>query len=141
MVSKINPKRLSPMFRREKSHKQNINNLKPKKYKHETTFEESFEAKIREEVECEYIERKKNLQQREYKVGQREHKADIKEHDFAMKQKWAKDNRKKICVNHSTESKEIFFSKFNPAQEKKYFLKSNSSSIRNNLVNSRNLNL
>ena len=59
---------------------------KPKKYKHETMFEESFKAKVREKVECEYIEREKYLQQRQYKVGQREHKDDQKDHDFALKQ-------------------------------------------------------
>ena len=74
MVSKIQPKQLSPTFKRKKSHKQHIHNPKPKKYKHETTFEESVKAKLREEVECVYIEREKNLQQREHKVYQREHK-------------------------------------------------------------------
>ena len=54
MVSKMYPKHLSSMFKRKKSHKQNINNPKPKKYKHETTWEESYKAKIREEVESEY---------------------------------------------------------------------------------------
>ena len=80
------------MLKKKKSHKQNIHNPKPKKYKHETTFEESFKSKIREEVDCEYVEREKDLQQREHKVGrklyknyQREHKADQIEHDFAMK--------------------------------------------------------
>ena len=42
-----------------------------------------------EELECKYIDCKKNLQQREHKVDQ-------KEHDYAMKQKWAKDDTKKI---------------------------------------------
>ena len=96
MVTKIYPKHLSPMLKRKKSHKQNMKNSTPKKYKHETTWEESYKAKLREEVECEYIDREKNLQQREHKVGQRELKAEQKDHDFAMKQKWAKDNTKKI---------------------------------------------
>ena len=56
MVSKIYPKHLSSVLRRKKSHKQNLNNPKPKKYKHETTWEESYKAKIREEVESEYID-------------------------------------------------------------------------------------
>ena len=89
MVSKTYPKHLSPLFERKKSHQQNIHNPKPKKYRHATTWEESFKAKMREEVECEYIECQKDLQQRE-------HKADQKEHDVAMKQKWVKDNTKKI---------------------------------------------
>ena len=88
------------MFKRKKSHKQNIHNPKPKKYKHETTWEESIKAKIMEEVECEYIEHEKNLQQREHKVYQREHKVDQK--GLEMKQNQAKNNTKK---------------------EKKYFLK------------------
>ena len=50
------------MIKRKKSHKQNIHNLKPKKYTHETTFEESFKVKLREEVECEYVEREKDIQ-------------------------------------------------------------------------------
>ena len=45
MASKIYPKHLIPMFKRKKSHKQNIHNPKPKKYKHEITCEESFKAK------------------------------------------------------------------------------------------------
>ena len=49
------------MLKRKKSHKQNILNPKPKKYKHETTFEEGFKAKLREEVDCEYIDREKKL--------------------------------------------------------------------------------
>ena len=96
MVSKIYPKNFSPMLKRKKSHKQNIHNPKPKKYKHETTWEENYKAKIREEVEDGYIEREKNLQQREHKVGQREQKVGKKEHELEMKLKWAKDNTKKI---------------------------------------------
>ena len=96
MVSKIYPKHLSPMLKRKKSHKQNINNPKPKKHKHETTWEESYKAKIREEVEGEYIEREKNIQQREHKVLKQEHKIDKKEHELKIKLKWAKDNTKKI---------------------------------------------
>ena len=57
-------------------------NPKPRKYKHETTWEESFKAKIMEEVDCEYIEYEKNLHQREYEVYQREHKVDQKEHEL-----------------------------------------------------------
>ena len=76
MVSKIYPKHLTPMLKRKKSHKQYIHNPKPRKYKHETTFEESFKAKIVQQVECECIERDKNLLQREHKVYQREYKAD-----------------------------------------------------------------
>ena len=94
MVSKIYPKHLLP--KRKKSHKQNIHNPKPKRYKPETSWEESFKAKIREEVEDGYIEREKSLQQREHKVRKREHKIDQKEHDLEMKLKWAKDNTKKI---------------------------------------------
>ena len=72
------------MFKRKKNHKQNIHNQKSKKYKHRTTFNESFKAKIMEEVECEYIEDEKNLQQSEHKVDQ-------KEHELEMKKKSAKD--------------------------------------------------
>ena len=66
MASKIYPKHLTPMFQRKKSHKYAILNPKPKKYKHETTREESIKSKIMEEVECKYIEREKILQQREH---------------------------------------------------------------------------
>ena len=121
------------MFKKKKSHKQNIHNPKPKKYKHETTIKKSFRTKIMEEVECEYVEREKNLQQREHKVDQ-------KEHDLAMK-KWATDNTKKLFANHSTQPIEISFSKSDQSQEKKYFPKSNSLPIKNNLMNLRNLNL
>ena len=85
MVSKIYPKHLSPMFKRKKSHKQNIHNPKPKKYKHDTTFQESFKAKLREEVECEYIECEQNFQEREHKFYQREYKVDQKEYEFERK--------------------------------------------------------
>ena len=78
------PKHLTPIFKRKTPH-----NPKPKKYKHEITWEEGFGAKITEEVECECIEREKNLQQREHKVDQREY-------ELEMKQKCAKDNTKKI---------------------------------------------
>ena len=94
MVSKIYPKHLLP--KRKKSHTQNTHNPKPKKYKSENSWEESFKAKIREEVEDGYIEREKILQQREHKVLKREHKIVKKEHDLEMKLKWAKDNTKKI---------------------------------------------
>lgn len=96
MVSKIYPKHLSPMLKRKKSHKQNIHNPKPKKHKQENIWEESYKAKIREEIEGEYIKREKNIQQREHKVVKREHKVDKKEHELEMKLKWAKDNTKKI---------------------------------------------
>ena len=62
MVSKMYPKHLSPMLKRKKSHNQNIHNPKPKKYKHETTWEEGYKAKIREEVEFEYIVCEKDVQ-------------------------------------------------------------------------------
>ena len=64
MASKMYPKHLTPMFKKKKSHEQNIHNPKQKKYKHETTWENSIKVKIMKEVECEYMERKKNLQQR-----------------------------------------------------------------------------
>ena len=42
MVSKTYSKQSSPMIKRKKSHKQNIHNPKPKKYKPETTWIESY---------------------------------------------------------------------------------------------------
>ena len=122
------------MFKRKKNHKQNTHNPKPKKYKHETTWEESLKAKIIQEIESEYIEREKKLQQREHEVDQ-------KKHEFEMKRKWAKDNTKKSYVNQSTEPKDISFSKSNLSQENFFFPKSNSLPFRNNLMNLRNLNL
>ena len=40
----IYPKHLTPTFKKKNSHKQNIHNPKPKKHKHETTWEESYKA-------------------------------------------------------------------------------------------------
>ena len=47
-----------------------------------------------------------------------------------------KITRKKSRVNHATEPKEIFFSKSDPSQEKNYFPKSNSLSVKINSITS-----
>ena len=76
------------MFKRKKSHKQNIHNPNPKKYKYDSTWKESYKAAFMEEIEQKYIEREKNNQQREHKDDQLKHKLE--------KKKWHKDKMKKI---------------------------------------------
>ena len=98
------------MLKRKKSHKQNIHNPKPKKYKHEIIWEESYKAKVREGVVDGYIGREKNLQQREHKVHKREQKLGKKEHELEMKVKWAKDNTKNIMRQpHNRAERDLFF--------------------------------
>ena len=60
------------MLNRKKSYKGHTHNPKLKKYKHETTWEESFRNSLLTEFEQKFFEREKILQQ--------------KEHEFQMKQ-------------------------------------------------------
>ena len=85
-VQNISKTTLTNVYEKEKSWTKHIQSI-PKEIQ---KCEESLRAKLREMVECEYIEHKKNLQWRDHKVDQREHKVDQKEHEFALKQKWAK---------------------------------------------------
>ena len=66
------------MFKRKNSHTKNMRNQKPKKYKHKTTWEENFKAKLIQELKCEYIDRLNEFQQRGHKVYQREHELEMK---------------------------------------------------------------
>ena len=50
----------------KKSYKEHINNLKPKKCKHKSTFEESFRASLLKDFERKIYEQEKIFQQTEY---------------------------------------------------------------------------